>query len=148
MGALILEYLGWFFLSILKFVITPSTMIGLGYSWLGTLITVSASAIIGFVGFYFFGEIIFDYFAKHRKKPAKKFTFMNRTIVKMKLKYGLLGMGIIAGVISVPLAGLLASRYFRNHNTAIPAISLAFFLWTLVLTSLTWVIKYVFHGHI
>jgi uncharacterized protein YacL len=148
MGATILEYLGWFFLTVLKFLITPSTMIGLGYSWIGTIITVFVSAFIGFICFFNFGEVLFKYLEKRRKKPRNKFSRMNRFIVKMKTKYGLLGMGLISGMISVPIAGLLASRYFRDDKKAIPAFTLAFLLWTVFLTSISWVIKYIFHGSI
>ena len=146
MGTTILEYLGWFFLTVLKFLITPSTMIGLGYSWIGTIITVFVSACIWFLCFFNFGEVLFKYLAKRRTNPGKKFSKMNRFILRIKTKYGLLGMGLISGIISVPIAGLLASRYFRDEKKAIPAFSLAFLLWTVFLTSISWVIKYIFHG--
>jgi len=148
MGATILEYLGWFFLTVVKFLITPSTMIGLGYSWLGTIATVFISAFIGFNCFFYFGEVMFNFIAKHRKKPARRFTFMNRAIAKMRMRYGMVGIGFIAGLISVPIAGILASRYFRNERGTLTAFSLSFFFWTLILTSLSWIIKYIFHGHI
>ena len=96
MGATVLEYLGWFFLTVVKFLITPSTMIGLGYSWLGTIITVFVSAFIGFNCFYYFGEVMFQYLAKKRKRPGKRFSKMNRFIVGMKMRYGLLGLGLRA----------------------------------------------------
>lgn len=146
MGATVLEYLGWFFLTVVKFLITPSTMIGLGYSWLGTIITVFVSAFIGFNCFYYFGEVMFQYLAKKRKRPGKTFGRMNRFIVGMKMKYGLLGLGLISGLISVPIAGLLASRYFRTEKKTVPTFSLAFLFWTVLLTSISWVVKYIFHG--
>jgi len=135
------EYLAWFFLSVLKFVITPSTMIGVGKSPPETIMVVGLSASIGFVAFYFFGEMLFHRLDKMRKKPRKRFTRVNRLIVRVKMDYGLWGMGLISGVISVPLAGLITAKYFRRPATAIPSIVIAFILWTSLLTAVSWLIK-------
>ena len=140
------EYLGWFLLAVLKFVITPSTMIAAGYSWLNTFLTVSISSAIGFSAFYFFGDIIFGGLERMKRTPSKRFTRMNRRIIKVKMKYGLLGMGVIAGVISVPLAGLVTAKFFRHPRTALPAMIIAFSSWTLLLTSVSWLIRNVFSG--
>ncbi len=140
------EYFGWFILAVLKFVITPSTMIAAGYSWLTTLLTVGISSSIGFSAFYFFGDTIFSKLDSVRKRPKKIFTKLNRRIVRVKSRYGLLGMGVIAGVISVPLAGLVTAKFFHHDKKSVPSIILAFNLWTMALTTASWLIRNVFNG--
>lgn len=139
-------YIGWFLLAIFKFVLTPSGMIATGYSWTVTILTVAISSSIGFCAFYFFGDVIFSRIAERRKTAPKRFTKMNRRIVGVKMRWGLLGMGVIAGVISVPLAGLVTAKFFRDPKKALPALILAFTAWTVLLTSISWLIRNVFNG--
>jgi membrane protein YqaA with SNARE-associated domain len=121
-------------------------MIAAGHSWLNTLLTVAISSSIGFSAFYYFGDMVFGNLARWRKRPAKRFTKLNRRIIKVKMRYGLLGMGVIAGVISVPLAGLVTAKFFREPSKAIPAMIVAFSSWTLLLTTVSWLIRNVLHG--
>jgi hypothetical protein len=146
MDGSVYEYIAWFLLAVLKFAITPSTMIAAGYSWLTTIIVVGLSSAIGYSAFYFFGDMIFSWLDKHRKKPRKKFTKMNRRIVGVKLKYGLLGMGLIAVVISVPIAGLVTAKFFRHPVKTIPTMIGAFLTWTMILTTASWLIRNVING--
>lgn len=142
MESTIYEHFLWALFAIVKFIATPSLMIAQGHSWLDTVITVMAGVTVGFSAFYFFGEVIFKWIARIRKKPAKKFNRMNRWIVRTKQRYGLLGLGLISGVISVPISGLITSRFFRDPRKAIPALLFAFAIWTLVLTSLSYLVRH------
>ncbi|NNC84387.1 MAG: hypothetical protein HKN79_12500 [Flavobacteriales bacterium] len=140
------EYLAWFLLAVIKFVITPSTMIAAGYSWTTTFVLVSISSSIGFSAFYFFGDLIFGNLNRMRKRPARRFTRLNRRIIRIKMKYGIRGMGVIAGIISVPIAGLVTAKFFREPARAIPSMMLAFTVWTFMLTSVSWLIRNLFSG--
>jgi len=140
------EYVGWGLLTIVKFAFTPSAMIAAGYNWLETFVTTSTASVIGVGLFYFFGDLIFNLFARLRRNPGRKFTKMNRRIVHMKSKYGLRGMGLIALFLSIPLAGLLTARFFHDYRKAVPALMLAFALWSFFLTSLSWIIKNLING--
>lgn len=143
-AAAIAEYLGWALFTIIKFVFTPSIMIAQGYHWIETLLTVGIGACLGFVAFYFFGELIFKSIARWRKKPARKFTRMNRLIVTLRQRYGMLGFGLISGLISVPVAGLLCARFFPDPKKAIPGMLIAFSVWTAVLTALSYLVRHQF----
>ena len=142
METTIYEHIIWALFAILKFIVTPSLMIAQGHHWFDTIITVMAGVIVGFSAFYFFGEVIFELIARMRKKPAKRFTRMNRWIVRTRQKYGLLGLGLICGFISVPIAGLITARFFRHPAKAIPAMLLAFAIWTVVLTMLSYLVRH------
>lgn len=142
------EYMGWFLLSIVKFVLTPSSMIAAGYSWTVTILTIGISSSIGFSAFYFFGDTIFTKLDSLRKKPKKTFSTMNRRLVKIKTQYGLAGLGLVAGILSVPLAGLITAKFFHDDRKAIPSIVLAFWIWTFVLTSVSWLVRNMFSGDV
>jgi membrane protein DedA with SNARE-associated domain len=136
------EHFAWALFAILKFIATPSLMIAQGHHWIDTMITVMAGVTVGFTAFYFFGEAIFKLFGKLRKKTPKRFTKMNRWIVKIRQRYGLFGLGLICGIISVPIAGLLTARFFHQPSKAIPAMLLAFAIWTVLLTLLSYFVRY------
>ena len=68
---IILAYIGWVLMSILKFVITPSLMIAAGYNWIEVVITCSIGATIGVLLFYYAGKAIFTWWKKFRASHFK-----------------------------------------------------------------------------
>ena len=58
---LLIEISGWFFMSIVKFVVTAPLMVGIGYSPVYVICVNSASAVIGVHLFYHLGKVIFDW---------------------------------------------------------------------------------------
>ena len=52
----------------------------------------------------------------------------------IKLKFGLLGIAAIAGVIGVPVAGLVAFKYFGHERRTLPTLIAAYVLWSAILT--------------
>ena len=54
----IVAYLGWVFMSIVKFLLTPSAMIVADYNWLEVIVTCSLGATIGILLFYNAGKTI------------------------------------------------------------------------------------------
>ncbi|PCJ81144.1 MAG: hypothetical protein COA57_14505 [Flavobacteriales bacterium] len=138
----VLEVLGWIFLSIVKFVFTPSAMTAAGYSFGETFLITSFGASIGVVLFYYMGEMIFQWLdAKRHSKKRRTFTRVNRLIVRMKMRFGIFGLAVTIGVVSVPIGALLVARYFNNSSRAVPALILAVVTWTLALTTLSQLVK-------
>lgn len=139
------EIMGMWLLSIAKFVITPFVMLLQGgdkWSFLETIIITSSGAALGGFVFYHFGEIIFNWWAHHFPGKRKKMTRINRWIVKMKMRYGIRGVLLISGIISVPIASMVMAKLYRHHPTALPQLLVAFFVWASVLSSIAWSIKY------
>lgn len=135
------EYIAWALLAIIKFIIAPSLMIGAGYSWLTSILTTSIGAAIGLIFFYHFAGFITKLVMRIRKRPFRRFTRVNRFIVRVKQRFGLVGFCAIAVIISVPVAAMIASRLFREPAKAIPALILGFLTWSFILTSVSYLIR-------
>ncbi|MFT6716307.1 MAG: hypothetical protein ACJA0Q_000943 [Saprospiraceae bacterium] len=92
--------------------------------------------LISAVTFFFIGKQVSKIGSKSKKKKkAKKiFTKKNIQIIKIKNKFGLYGMAMLIGVISVPLGALLVGRYFGKNKLAVPALIGAAFVWSFAMT--------------
>jgi hypothetical protein len=142
-----LEIMGLWLLSIAKFIATPFVMVNgknSEWSFIETVFISSSGAALGVFIFYHFGEIIFNWWAHHFPKKRKKITKLNRWIVRLKLKYGLKGILFICGLISVPIAAMVVARLYRHYPTAMPKLILAFFVWSIALTSLASAIRLIY----
>ena len=123
----------WCFMSIVKFLVTPSIMVGLNYSVLFTICVTSLGAAIGVQIFYHMGRMIFAWFDK-RKGKKKVVTPMRRRMVGFKNNYGLVGLLFISGIISVPIASVLVAKYFDKSKMTLWYLTAAFIIWSVVLT--------------
>ncbi len=128
-------------LSIVKFLFTPQLMATTtDYSFIEIVAICTAGTSLGVLIFYYFGDLLFIYLASKRKKKPKMFTKRRRMIISIKNRYGLIGLLIVSGLISVPLASFLAARYFRSNVTMAYMVA-AFFVWTTLLTTIGFIIK-------
>jgi len=136
-------------MSILKFLITPSLMIAAGYSWWEVLIISSFGAVLGVFIFYNAGKAIFNWWSKFRANSKKNDSSprkptpskSKRRFIIFKDKYGLPGLILISGIISVPIAAVLAAKYFRNNKKTPFYLILAFMCWACFLTFVSWRVK-------
>jgi membrane protein YqaA with SNARE-associated domain len=125
----------WCLMSIVKFLVTPSIMVGLDYSVLFTICVTSLGAAIGVQIFYYMGRMIFKWLdGRKGKKKEKIVTPMKRKLVAFKNDYGLMGLLFISGIISVPIAAVLVAKYFDKYKTAPWLLTAAFVIWSVVLT--------------
>jgi membrane protein YqaA with SNARE-associated domain len=122
--------------SIVKFVLTPSVMVARGWSFIEIIIVTTCGAALGSFLFYNLGDLFFKWMQRKRRGPAKKFSWKNRTLARVKSSLGLKGLILFSGLISVPITAVLAARYFKSRST-LPLLILGFFLWSLVLTSIS-----------
>lgn len=135
----IVTVVGLFLLSSVKFFIAPGFTVYAGYSYIETLIITSTGGLAGVTVFYFFGawlqKIYYQRFGK--KGLGKKSTKPLRRIVKIKSKYGLIGLALLTPCIfSIPLGSLIAARYFERDRKTLPMLYGSVVLWSLVLTTI------------
>ena len=130
----ILEALGWIGMTVIKFAITPSLMIGNGYQFWETWILTSASACVSVTLFYFFGSAIFKWVGQKRKKEKSGFSARGRRTVTFLRKFGLIGLTLTSVFLSVPIAGVLSAKFFRDPRVVLPVLYFAFTGWSLLLT--------------
>jgi hypothetical protein len=143
----IAELLGWWALAVVKFLFLPWIMVlGAGKGFIETFLVTISGAGIGVWLISFFGEKLFLYLsARARKKGKKVFTRSRRHIVRVKNRYGLQGLMMIGGLISVPVTTLLAVKYYRHVRFMQWKVIGGFTIWAAVLTSLATLVKVLFY---
>ena len=143
-----------FIASGIKFVFGPTLATAAGFkAWESILITTSGG-ITGTLFFYFSSKWIikklFDIRKKNREKklalgnwiPPKKFTILNKLIIKVKKRFGMVGLAIITPpLLSIPLGTLLAVRYFSKNENTLRALIYSVIGWSIVITYMSQLVK-------
>jgi len=131
----ILQIAWWLFFVIFKFIWAPVTMATTtDYLWWEILVITIGGAWLGIIIFYYFGKMIISFFNNKWKRIPRKFTKMNRFVIRVKSKWGLAGLVSIMGIISVPLCSLIAAAYFQENKRTIPALLTSAVIWAASLT--------------
>jgi len=134
-----IETLFWMFAAVVKFILTPSLMIGRGVSWGMTVATSSVGAALGVYVFFYFGKLIFVQLQVYRGNRGKKkkaiFTPGRRRWVRFQSRFGLWGLLIVSGLISVPISAILAAKYHQKDDRMPWLLMFAFVVWAVILTT-------------
>lgn len=139
---------------IISVVLLSSVKFGLGglplalavyhFSFFKAVVTTSFGGILGIVVFSYLSELILKladkvtcwWRKKHPAKPKKKFTFQNKMIVRVKKRFGLIGLAILTPtVLSMPLGMLLAKRYFHNTQRVMVYMISSVLFWAITISS-------------
>jgi hypothetical protein len=141
-----LRVIGWWSLAIVKFLFVPFGMllkpdVGEEWSVLEAILVSSTGAALGVFIFFHFGEIIFSWLAHHLNTKKRIFTKRNRWFIRIKHRWGLNGLLVISGLISVPIASVIGAKLYRHNSTALPKLIIAFFCWSIFLSSLAFGMK-------
>ncbi|HBP44777.1 MAG: hypothetical protein CL845_04415 [Crocinitomicaceae bacterium] len=137
----VLEIVLWVIGAVVKFLVTPSLMIARGWGFWPTVIVTSVGAALGVWVFFFFGKWMLKKWAEFRSEKEPKrpfFTSQRRRVVRFRRLFGMWGLLAVSGVISVPIASILAAKYYQRDNRMPWILVVAFFLWSLLLTSLSY----------
>jgi hypothetical protein len=143
------EYLArvfmWWLLSIVKFLVAPFSMIfnpgPEKWSLVETIAITSSGAALGVFIFFHFGEIIFDWLAHHFQTKKRIFNRRNRFFIRIKHKWGFKGLLFVSGLISVPIASMVGAKLYRHNPNALPMLIIAFFCWSVLLSSIAYGLK-------
>jgi CBS domain containing-hemolysin-like protein len=149
-------YFSLFGFSMIKFMFAPFSGPLLKLSFLETYLSCVAGAVVAAFIFYFSAELLL--IRSHRNKVAKrmqaiskgivlkekkKFTRTNKTIVRMKHRFGVWVVGIYAPLfLSVPVGSIITAKFFGKEKRTFPIIILGIFINGLMTTS----IAYLFFG--
>lgn len=143
------EVIAVIFAAIVKFVFSGLISYSVGNSFLETVILTALGGCIGTTFFYFAGKGIVEWFrqryVRRRAKriaqglaPKRIFTRTNRWLVHVKHTYGVKGLAAFAlPIVSVPIAALLAAKYFRHDRRTLPTMLSGVMIWAVVL-SVAW----------
>ena len=129
-------YAGFFGLSMIKFLFTPFGGVKAGLSFIETYMVCVAGAIISAAIFYYSSEFFMIRAHKKRKemirysvehgiplKFKKRFTRINKLVVNMKRRLGIIGISMYAPFfLSVPLGSIIAAKFYGKDRRTFPLI--------------------------
>jgi uncharacterized membrane protein len=135
------EIVSVFLLSSVKFVFGGVPLaLGLGFSFFKAVTVTSLGGFIGIVFFVFLSEKLIENVKKIKEKKQiaskKIFTKKNKMIVKVKHRFGLVGIALLTPfLISIPLGCYLAVRYFKNKQRIIAYMFASILFWSIAVSS-------------
>lgn len=162
-----IHWLEVLFLSGIKFIFAPALSMGLGFSYIQTIIVTSIGGLAGVYFFYYLsGYLISGYrryirpfFKRMNKlsldfnpvvnghiplKTKKAFTFKNKTIVRAKINFGIIGIAVITPVLlSIPLGAFLVNRYYAHCKKKFIYLGVSVLIWSFLVSSLLFLIRFV-----
>ena len=135
--SIVWEALGWMALSFFKFVVTPTAAVAAGVPPWRVFLYSAGGAGLGLTLMRPAAKALFEWRSRRRKAQGKNtFTRGRRRLVGIKRRFGLLGIALIGGVIVVPIAGLVAFKYFGHRRSTLPVLVFTYAVWSALLTVL------------
>jgi hypothetical protein len=125
MSSHLLKIISVFLACTIKFgLVGVPAAVAAGFPFFKAVTITAAGGIAGSFFFTFLSVWILKGMKKVRgkivKNPKKKFTRFNRAIIKVKWRFGLLGIAIITPpILSMPLGCFLAVRYYSHRQQQI-----------------------------
>ena len=130
-----------------KFVFAPFEAERYHFNFKEAFLITTAGGFIGILVFTFIGEIIaygwrklMRFFRKplHKEyKPRRKFTWLNKFIIRTKIGFGLFGIVITTPlIISIPIGTFMAHRFSRRKEKNIFFLLLSVLFWSLIINGI------------
>lgn len=138
------EIIAVFLLSTVKFVFGAVPMaLSMGFPFFEAVTVTSLGGFTGVTFFVLMSDKLIVYFKKrnalqhHQNKQAKKiFTRRNKTIVKVKHRYGLPGIALLTPLLlSIPIGCFIAVRYFKNKHQILIYMFCSVLFWSIFISS-------------
>lgn len=134
-------YATFFGLSTIKFMFTPFGGLAAHFTFIETYLSCVSGAIFSATIFYFSSEYFMKRAHMKRKlavdmalktgiplKPKKKFTRMNKLIVRIKRRFGIIGVSMYAPFfLSVPIGSIVAAKFYGKDKRTFPLIVFGMF---------------------
>lgn len=131
-----------------KFAATfPLVIIQFEFSFMETILWTNVGGLAGIYFFAFLSEKLLSWWNRTFRRSNKKnlddhqqqkkvFTRRNRRIVRVKQKYGLIGIALITPfLLSIPVGVFLVVRYYRTSRTKFLYLIAANLLWSIIYTA-------------
>lgn len=141
------SYILVFLLSAVKFLFAPGTSLTMLTYWETIIVTISGGCV-GVCFFYFGAGWLFRRAEEKRRKqdellkkqgkfvPRKKFTRTNKFVVRIKRRFGLIGLSIVTpAIISIPFGSVILARFYPNWKITIPVLFGFVVFWSFFLTT-------------
>ena len=133
--------------SSVKFAMTfPVAVMRFEFSFLETILWTNVGGILGIYFFAFLSDKLIAWWNRNIRKSSTKgssdesgdkkvFTKRNRRIVRIKQKYGLIGIALSTPIVlSIPLGTFLVVRYYRSSRTKFLYLIVSNLAWSIIYT--------------
>jgi hypothetical protein len=115
----------------------PAAVYAFDYNYIQCILTSCAGAIFSTIIFVYLSDGIIKWWNKFKEKwfskksEKKHFTKLNRRIVKIKNRFGLIGIAALTPILlSMPLGAFLAERFYKDKRKVIIYISISCVFWS------------------
>ena len=135
-------YAGFFGFSMIKFLFTPFGGVAAKLSFLETYVCCVSGAIVSAAIFYYSSEFFMKRAHLKRKrlqqealeqgiplKEKRKFTRMNKLVVRIKRRFGIVGVSMYAPLfLSVPIGSIITAKFYGKDRRTFPLILFGMFV--------------------
>ncbi len=139
-------------LASVKFALSPFEAERYGFNFRDAFLVTTSGGMIGILAFTFIGDGIaygwkklkgvFRRKGEPEKAEKKKFTSGNKLIVRVKMRYGLIGLAIVTpSIISIPVGSIVINHFYRKKGRNITVLIVSLLLWSLLLNGLAQYLK-------
>jgi len=123
----------------------PLVIIQFKFSFIETILWTNIGGILGIYFFAFLSDKVIIWWnqtfrkkrkaLKSKKKEKKTFTRKNRRIVRIKQRYGLIGIALSTPfLLSIPVGTFLVIRYYRSSRVKFAYLIGANLIWSVIYT--------------
>jgi membrane protein DedA with SNARE-associated domain len=123
-----------------KFMFSPGMALEEGYDKAETIIITTIGGWMGILFFYYLGgwftDVIIGFIVKRFRKKKKKYsTKGKRRIIRIKQRFGVIGISFLTPtILSIPIGSVIASKYFSKNRMTIPYLFFSLLLWSIIIT--------------
>lgn len=131
----------------LKFALAPFEAERQGFNFREAFIVTTLGGVFGIIAFTFIGDGIkyawkkiknlFKKPSERDGEPKKKFTSSNKFVVRIKMKYGLIGLAITTpAIISIPVGSIVINHFYRKKMRNMTILIISLLAWSLLLNGI------------
>ncbi len=138
--------------SMIKFMFAPFAGPKAGLTFFETYLSCTSGAIVSSAIFFFSASYFMNRAQLKREKAQqelldqglpvkvkKRFTRMNKFVVRMKRSVGIIGISFWAPFfLSIPLGSIIAAKFYGENNKAFPLIVIGIFANGIITTGITY----------
>ena len=114
----------------------PIAVAAFKLNYLKCIISTTAGGVFSTIIFTYLSDVIIKWWDKLKDKwvtkkgPKKHFTKANRRIIRIKHRFGLIGIAALTPVLlSIPLGAFLAERFYKDKKKVILYTAISLLVW-------------------